>query len=61
MKDTSSYFRLGVGSLIQFYLKLDMANFAALTKIINDPVLVITDIVMVQRSHDMTQTAPQIA
>ena len=30
----------------------------------NDPVLVITDIVMVQRlkqSHDVTQTAPQIA
>ena len=28
----------------------------------NDPVLVITDIVMVQKqSHDITQTAPQIA
>ena len=65
MKDVFSYFRLGVGSLIQFYLKLDMAiNFVALTKTMNDPVLVITDIVMVQRlkqSHDITQTAPQIA
>ena len=26
MKDMSSYFRLGVGSLIQFYLRLDMAK-----------------------------------
>ena len=39
-------------------------NFVALTKIINDPVLVITDTFMVQRlkqSHDLTQTAPQLA
>ena len=50
-----------------------MANFFSLTKIMNDPVLVITDtvmihkkshslIVMVQKqSHDITQTVSQIS
>ena len=40
------------------------AKLVALTKIMNDPVLVTTDIVMVQRlkqSHDILQTGPQIA
>ena len=32
MKDIYSYFRLGVGSLIQFYLKLDMAKRICLNK-----------------------------
>ena len=32
MKNISSYFRLGVGSLIQFYLKLDMAERCCLDK-----------------------------
>ena len=32
MNNISSYFRLGVGSLIQFYLKLDMAKRICLNK-----------------------------
>ena len=32
MKDISSYSRLGVGSLIQFYLKLDLAKLCYLNK-----------------------------
>ena len=57
MKDIFSYFRLGVGLLIQIYLKLDMAKRCWLNKNYEWPVLVITDIVMVQmlkQSHDMT-------
>ena len=51
-------------------LEIRWLNFVALIEIMNDPILVITDIVMVQnslivmfqkQSHDITHTTPQIA
>ena len=54
MKNISSNFRLGVGSLMQFYLKSDVTKTkVALTKIMNDSILVITGTVVFQGKNSL--------